>query len=572
MRCGSRNCLQWWKGDKVFESSVAADVLDNGLARCFHVVVTTNTQRSWAFGLCTPLTCSQGDVLSNVHTFIDLPRLTLRAATEKSIEFVEIQELTSWGRLGGLIDFAIIGFVNSGSSTLVKTLSAHPEVSLDLEELDVPQSSLIASSKVEDGKISHLIEDDWRSWLCADLLPLGWVEALREKKRNSSRAGQKVFGVKNPLLLYSEGCIQSLAKIQPSPKLIVAVRDPIEWLLSIFRHDLSTLGFGFQNRPSMPSDGREVRGGWFGQAHAKFGTALEVLLRHYPSEKVLAVELEHLRTPAAAAVVLDAVTAFLEISSAAELGATSGGQELLKLQYDPGLRKKAPQKWGRYELCLPESAEGIRLMSATLEAEYKLLPGQLARIGVNQLGVSSTILLGGAFMRHCSHSVSLPGARLDSVGKNEMFAEMQLLRVDWRGEIGFKFRAAEDLQVVALACGAGAGPLRRTTYVTLWDVRSEQRLTLSAVSPFSPVVMGFAYGEAFRQALPLKAGEEYAVTVQASPGLGLSPANHANIGISAQLGTFLGGVFSKGPWIYPSEVDEHGWEGAYVNLVTLRFL
>ena len=39
-----------------------------------------------------------------------------------------------------------------------------------------------------------------------------------------------MFGIKNPLLLYSERCLRGLARVKKL-KLIVLVRDPVEWAL-----------------------------------------------------------------------------------------------------------------------------------------------------------------------------------------------------------------------------------------------------------------------------------------------------------------------------------------------------
>ena len=57
------------------------------------------------------------------------------------------------------------------------------------------------------------------------------------------------------------------------PKLIVAVRDPVDWILSIFQHNDSMLGLGVYDW-QVP-DYEATRGSWFGKDHAQFGTSLE---------------------------------------------------------------------------------------------------------------------------------------------------------------------------------------------------------------------------------------------------------------------------------------------------------
>ena len=123
------------------------------------------------------------------------------------------------------------------------------------------------------------------------------------------------------------------------------------------------------------------------------------------------------------------------------------------------------------------------------------------------------------------------------------------------------------MQVLALACGAGKGAPRQNTYVTLWDMANRRPIVISHVGPGSPIEDGYAFGEPFPMPVKIMAGGLYALTVQIAPGLRLVPA-HSTIHISSEFGKFMGGVFSRGPWLYPSERDPHAWEQAYVVMIS----
>merc|ERR1712232_659654 len=209
-------------------------------------------------------------------------------------------------------------------------------------------------------------------------------------------------------------------------------------------------------------------------------------------------------------------------------------------------------------------------MVSGLEAEYQTLPAQLARIGVHELGVSALILAGGAHAHHCRTELRLPGA---PAGADAVRALMEgRIRVDWRGEIGYAFQLVKAMFIGALGCGVRVDGLRHETRLTLWDAHAKVPMQISVVYPNAPIHNSFAFGENFEQPIRLGAGHAYAVTVQAAPDLGIIAATGVVADIPPELGVFLGGVFSRGPWLYPSERDENTWAQAYMNVVTMRIL
>mmetsp|Transcript_4666 Transcript_4666/g.11451 ORF Transcript_4666/g.11451 Transcript_4666/m.11451 type:complete len:657 (-) Transcript_4666:54-2024(-) len=558
----TRNCLVWAKGDRQYEQTVVSDLLESNTARCFHAVVFSGEWK-FGYGLCVPVVCSQADVFDNIQQFLDLPRLTSYAV--EAVDAVHLTELAPWKALSEKVDFVIPGFVNSGTSTLSRTLASHPEVNLIKEELDMPQ--LEAVSETGEGW-----SGDWRQWLCADLPPRVWVDDVLPEKK----PGIIAQGFKNPLLLYSPDCVRHLAGALP--KLVVALRDPQEWLLSMHRHNDSYFGFAMQDWT--PPDLQGSKGNLFGRDHAQFGTLLTSLLQTWPSNKVMVVELEHLRNEATAQVVLDAVCRFLGVTpfSSLRLGDTSAADDLVAktdepqpnaLRYARGLGASSPS-WSLAELCRPDRAHAMLDMAVGLQEEYELLPRLLSRVGVLELGVSALLVAGGAYERHCREELSLPGAAPTLQGQQELLAVERRLRVAWRGEIGFTFRTAAAVRVGALACGAGNGPLLRETRLTLWDAVTEKPLWVSVVGPSSPMTMGFAFSDAIPQPIRLAGSRTYTLSVQASAGLGLAPSGHAGIGMAPEFGTFLHGVYSDGPWLYPRHRDEHAWEQAYVSIVILQ--
>lgn len=572
----SRDCLTWRHGDRDFERAAAADLLESSLARCFHVAVEAEessasspspsggapSRKRHGFGVCAPTTCSWQDVVSDLHAFIDLPRLTLYALSRESDMTITVRELAPWRMLGERLDFVIAGFVNSGTSSLGKTLAAHPEVSMPEGEVDIPQAERLTA--VGDGW-----SGDWRAWLCADLLPKEWIEENFPLAADSDSRPRRLRGFRNPLLLYSDDCLRGLSRARPMPKMLVAVRDPVEWLLSIFRHNLTNLGHGLHDWVP-PSTTAGSYGTWFGRDHALVGSRLEALLAKWPAEKVLAVELEYLRHGPTAAVSLDAACRFLGITPFSELQLSSEDKRQWPLQYSRGLGSSS-RSWGRAELCAPYIAMAVQSIAHGLQAEYRVLPALLARIGVRELGVSAALVAGGVFALHCSDELHLPGGRAGTSGQAERAAAEGRIRVTWRGEIGFEFQVRQGIRVHGLACGAGEGKApREEVRVTLWDGVSKTPLWISVVGPGAPVWQSFAYGEAFPSPIALTADHTYAVTVQAAPGVGPVPARNAGADIPPDLGKFLRGVFSRGPWLYPSQHDEHAWEQAYLSIVTLH--
>lgn len=279
--------------------------MESNLARCFHVTMRSSTV-AFGFGICTPSSCQEADVAGDLFAFMDLPRLTSQVPASQIVGCA-VTELAPWRALETRIDFVIAGFPNSGTSTLAKTLQSHPEISLPSGEMDLPQLERLSES----GEGWY---GDWRAWLCADVLPRKWLD----QKLPRPGPATVVRGFKQPLLLYGEDCIRHLARAMP--KLLVAVRDPLEWLLSTLDPNAtgSSLGQALHDWVP-PSPVRPSRSAWFGREHARFGSLLEGLLRTWSKDRVMAIELEHLRHPSTAVVALDAACRFLGVRPFSQL-------------------------------------------------------------------------------------------------------------------------------------------------------------------------------------------------------------------------------------------------------------
>lgn len=182
----SKECLTWLLGDSEFESTVATDVLESGLGRCFHVILETNPGPGpLGVGVCTPLPCLETDILLDVSAFVDTHSLLLSWAP--FVSHVTAKEMYPWLALRDRADFIIAGFANSGSSTLTHTLASHPEVEV-LEtrelEMEIPREA----------QVEEVPQFDWRTWLCSTLLPKSWVEQHLPHPASSPGAKRTVAG------------------------------------------------------------------------------------------------------------------------------------------------------------------------------------------------------------------------------------------------------------------------------------------------------------------------------------------------------------------------------------------
>ncbi|CAL1158979.1 unnamed protein product, partial [Cladocopium goreaui] len=230
-------CLTWtMEEDRYFETILAPRLLQRG-HRCFSLSLSAPSSDVpvlgldfWLLGLCAPAVCSAESIEEHAEElvrYIHLASVTgMRAVDINDLNGVAVQEIVHWSQLR--LDFAIVGPPNSGSSSLQKSLGAHPDVRFigGLDEMSVPSSWLRSV-------------ESWH-WRCSapQLLPKSWavehhVEVLAGNEAGEivSRKRSPIVGFRNPKFIYSKQCLENL-KFIPGIKIIAMWRDPIDWMWS----------------------------------------------------------------------------------------------------------------------------------------------------------------------------------------------------------------------------------------------------------------------------------------------------------------------------------------------------
>jgi hypothetical protein len=140
-------------------------------------------------------------------------------------------------------------------------------------------------------------------------------------------------------------------------------------------------------------------------------------------------------------------------------------------------------------------------------------------------------------------------------------------RNNWNGDVGYDFRANDDISITHLGRALFNGALREYAMVSLWSTQSQALLASVSVGPSSRVDGNYAY-EALPSPVQLESGQEYRITQQCHNGMPDSWYDASEFALTQanSVATFIGGVYRSGNG-YPLNND-----GAYRRPGMLNFL
>lgn len=162
-----------------------------------------------------------------------------------------------------LPDFIIIGAMKSGTSSLASYLASHPDV-------------FVTNPKEPDFFVAG---GNWERGL-------PWYEQLFTEAKEGALLGEASTSyTKHP---FHAGAPSLIHATVPDVRLIYLLRDPIERVVSHYRHELLR---GRETRPLVPALCQDERY----LTPSRYGTQLERYLDHFDSSQLLVLYSEHLR-------------------------------------------------------------------------------------------------------------------------------------------------------------------------------------------------------------------------------------------------------------------------------------
>ena len=117
------------------------------------------------------------------------------------------------------IDFAIVGFPKTGTSTLLNALRRHPEVAMPAREF--------CQIHQEGG------DKSWHDWVRKQKPK--WIQRTSTKTKTMSIHNKK-FGIKCPAMVRLPSATENLVKISNNTRLIIGLRHPILWFQSFYNY------------------------------------------------------------------------------------------------------------------------------------------------------------------------------------------------------------------------------------------------------------------------------------------------------------------------------------------------
>jgi serine protease 12 (motopsin) len=140
-------------------------------------------------------------------------------------------------------------------------------------------------------------------------------------------------------------------------------------------------------------------------------------------------------------------------------------------------------------------------------------------------------------------------------------------RNNWNGDVGYDFRANDDISVTHLGRALFNGALREFAMVSLWSTQTQALLATVSVGPSSHVDGNYAY-ETLPSPVQLQSGQEYRITQQCHNGMPDSWYDASEFALSQanSVATFIGGVYRSGNG-YPLNNDGSYRRPGMLNLL-----
>lgn len=313
----------------------------------------------WCF--CAPSYCADDDAAMVVTRLVARHGLTWEALQPNSeIELRNVRALASWEDVK--LDFLVAGFARSGTHTLRGNLMEHPQVKFAEQEMTFNWAALPQQLQV---------------WLYASF--------FKDEEEGPRR---RLWGGKGEGLAASQRVIRLASKI-PNLRLVVMVREPVEWLESLYNLRKFYLCQQSSTCSAVPSmEDVVLNGETFEDVNVEdafLSKSLEHVVKFFPPSagRSLLLEFELLRSRPRE--LFDQITSFLGIEP---------------FSRDFEIRRHATEDRRRYEelglsvsLCSEQLRPSLAALKERLarENEYTRLVALLAQAGAPW--VSSRLLL-----------------------------------------------------------------------------------------------------------------------------------------------------------------------------------
>lgn len=163
------------------------------------------------YGVCAPHQCSAEDVANDLAPVA--AQFMLGLIVQPRMTGVSVEELGNWTEMH--VDFVIAGFAKCGTTSLAAYLDRHPGLQL----ADV-------------GAGEPYGEDSF--FVSLDLLPSRSSIRRFQQRHGRPQASVKI-GIKYPHVIFRDLVLRKLLAANPAVRLVLVVRDPIDWLESTYR-------------------------------------------------------------------------------------------------------------------------------------------------------------------------------------------------------------------------------------------------------------------------------------------------------------------------------------------------
>lgn len=188
--------------------------------------------------------CSGGNFISNISITVDAPSMSLVTSSDSNDntnsysndDNINITQDTQ--QPTPTLDFAIIGFEKTGTTTLLKALSLHPEIIMPMKHSELSKR---ICTKRDSGRI------ELQNWLnsnysndqlgnSADIVDYATEHRQIMGSSSSSSTGVKKHGIKCSDLITKTLALENIATISNQTKLIIGLRHPVHWFQSLYNY------------------------------------------------------------------------------------------------------------------------------------------------------------------------------------------------------------------------------------------------------------------------------------------------------------------------------------------------